>query len=94
MAAGLAALMLTFKQAAKIAPAFYGRKGDVQLFVSLDRRTTLSIGWFRSGPRGGRAPCYAVRLGVDHQGVAMNGCCLADDEAAALEIFNRYAGQS
>lgn len=85
--------MMTPREALKLAEIRWEHRQDVRLADSLDRRTTLSIGWFQVGPRRGLRACYAVRLGVDHQGVAMGGCCLHDTAAAALETFHRYAGK-
>ncbi len=82
--------MLTFSQAKKLSIPFYGRPGDVQLLVSLDQKTTLSVGWFHDGPRGGLTPSYAVRLGLEN-GVALHGCCKFDSADEALAYFEKYA---
>jgi len=71
----------------------WGLSENIYLAESLDRRTSLAVCWFRLGPRGGLRPRYAVRLGIDHQGIAMGGCCMFDiaDAQKALDCFNKYA---
>jgi hypothetical protein len=89
-----AASIMSFAEAKKCAGIrWQGRLENVYLATSLDRKTTLAIGWFAVGPRRGRQPRYAVRLGVDHQGIAMGGCCTFDatDAGAAVDCFLKYA---
>jgi hypothetical protein len=85
--------MMTPAAARKLAEIRWGAPQDVFLATSVDRKTTLAIGWFRRGPRGGLRPLYAVRLGTDAQGCALGGCCLFDVDAAprAMECFEKYA---
>jgi hypothetical protein len=85
--------MMTPNAARKLAEIRWGKPQDVYLATSRDRKTTLAIGWFRRGPRGGLRPLYAVRLGIDAQGIAMGGCCLFDVENPhlAMGCFEKYA---
>jgi hypothetical protein len=84
---------MTPNAARKLAEIRWGKPQDVFLAISRDRKTTLAIGWFSRGPRGGLRPLYAVRLGTDAQGCALGGCCLfgTDEAHKALECFERYA---
>lgn len=83
--------MLSFQEARKLAKRHtWGELADVYLAESLDRKTSLAVGWFRQGPRGGRRPLYAVRLGIVG-GCALGGCCTFEDAEKALACFERNA---
>lgn len=63
----------------------------VYLAWSLDRKTSFASDFFHVGPRGGLQHRYAVRLGIDHQGIAMGGCCMFTDRDEAERCFLRNA---
>lgn len=64
---------------------------NAMLAWSLDRRTSFAGGLFKLGPRGGKQHRYAVRLEIDHQGIAKGGCCLFTDRDEAEACFLKYA---